>query len=295
MEIIPVVPRGYCQGVIRAIQIAKKTALQYPDIPKTMLGMIVHNRFVVEECTKMGIQCVDDPKKTRLELLDMIPEGVVIITAHGVSDAVYKKIEEKGLILVDATCPDVKRTHDLVRKHTKHGGHVLYIGQKNHPEAEGTIGISPNIHLITSFQDVDLLPDLENVLITCQTTLNMNESKYLIQKCMERFPLAKLAHEICNATRIRQEAVYYLEGIDLLFVVGDPHSNNTNQLCKIGRTALIPNIYRIESAKDIKEEMLLNAKKVAVTSGSSTPNEITKKVIETLQNYAIKGKLIPLE
>ena len=138
MEIIKVVPRGYCQGVVRAIQTAEKTARENSGQPIHMLGMIVHNRFVVEACEKLGIHCLEARGKTRLELLDEIDHGTVIFTAHGVSDAVYEKAAAKGLHIVDATCPDVRKTHDLIRDHVAHGD-VLYIGKKNHPEAEGAL------------------------------------------------------------------------------------------------------------------------------------------------------------
>lgn len=114
MEIIPVTPRGYCQGVIHAIQIAKKTCENYPDQKISMLGMIAHNKYVVEACQAMGINCLEAKNKTRLELLDEIDEGVVILTAHGVSNKVKEKAIAKGLILVDATCKDVTKTHEIV-------------------------------------------------------------------------------------------------------------------------------------------------------------------------------------
>lgn len=142
MEIISVVPRGYCQGVVRAINTVKDIIHRHPVEPVTMLGMIVHNQYVVQACAQQGIRILDDPRKTRLELLDQVDSGIVIFTAHGVSDAVYAKAKEKGLTIVDATCPDVRRTHDLVRQHCLKGD-VLYIGRPFHPEAEGVVGLSP--------------------------------------------------------------------------------------------------------------------------------------------------------
>ena len=156
MEIIKVIPRGYCQGVVRAILIAKKTVKENPSTPVTMLGMIVHNQFVVDACCKLGIHFVEDKNKTRMELLEEIPNGIVIFTAHGVSDDVIAAAKAKGLTCVDATCPDVIRTHNLVKEHSTIGD-IIYIGKKNHPESEGTIGISDKIHLVTSIEDVDEL------------------------------------------------------------------------------------------------------------------------------------------
>lgn len=291
MEIISVTPRGYCQGVVRAIMTARRTAAEHPGETVTMLGMIVHNRFVVEECRRMGIRFVEDPGRTRLELLDEISEGVVIFTAHGVSDAVRRKAEAKDLTVVDATCPDVIRTHTIVREHAEKGD-VIYIGKKNHPESEGTVGLSPRIHLVTGIADLDALSDLHDILITNQTTLSLIETQEIIDACLRKWPDAKVAKEICSATRIRQEAVMALENTDVLIVVGDPRSNNSNQLREIGIRAGVRETYLVESVLSLREEMVRNKNRIAVTSGSSTPNSLTAQVISFLQEYAETGSFI---
>lgn len=288
MKVIPVTPRGYCQGVVRAIRIARETAEQYRGQQVCMLGMIVHNRFVVEECKKLGIRCLEDKSETRLELLDDVDSGIVIFTAHGVSDAVRKKAAEKGLTAIDATCPDVLKTHELIRKHAENGD-VIYIGKKGHPEAEGALGLSSRVHLVTGPQDVHSLEGLENILITNQTTLSILDTEKTLKACLERFPDAVSAPEICNATEIRQKAVMNLKDTDVLIVVGDPNSNNTNQLKQIGLKAGIPNVYMIETCLDLKEEMIKDAGTVAVTAGSSTPTILTSQVISFLRHYAETG------
>lgn len=288
MEIINVVPHGYCAGVIKAIQTAIRTAEEHPHEKITMLGMIVHNRFVVEQCGALGIGYVEDPLKTREQLLDEIDEGIVIFTAHGISDAVRKKAEAKGLHVVDASCQDVIRTHTLVREHVKNGD-VLYIGKKNHPESEGTVSLSRRVHLITRAEDLKTLPPLENVLITCQTTLSLIDTKEIIDACLSVYPDAKIAEEICAATRMRQQAVMNLKDVDTLIVVGDPRSNNSNQLKRIAFDAGIREAWLIGSVLDLKEEMVKNKNRIAVTSGSSTPNSLTAQVISFLQSYADSG------
>lgn len=290
MEIVTVVPRGYCQGVVRAIQIAKKTVTENPNTKISMLGMLVHNQYVVNECNHLGIHCLEDKNCSRLELLDKIDSGIVIFTAHGVSDAVYAKAKQKGLTIVDATCNDVMKTHTLVKEHVQNGD-VIYLGKKNHAEAEGTIGISNRIYLVSSLEDIDALPPLENVLITCQTTLSLLDVEYLIQATLQKYPDAKIAPEVCNATRMRQEAVLNLKNIDVLFVVGDPRSNNSNQLRNIAYKAGILEAYLIETANDIKEEFIKNKNRIAITSGSSTPTTLTDSVIDVLQKYADTGVL----
>lgn len=290
MEIISVVPRGYCQGVVRAIQIAHKTAREHAHEPVYMLGMIVHNQFVVEACKKEGIQFIESPGKTRLELLDEIDHGIVIFTAHGISDAVRKKAEDKHLTIVDASCPDVEKTHKLVKDHIAQGGDVLYIGKKGHPEAEGTVSLSDHVHLITCKEDVNDLKGLHHVLITNQTTLSILDTKDIIDACLKAYPDAQVSSEICNATRIRQEAVMHLKDVDVLIVVGDKRSNNSNQLKQIGLSSGIQDAYLIDSVTDLKEDMVKGRNRIAVTSGSSTPNELTKQVIDFLKQYAMDGR-----
>ena len=289
MEIVSVVPRGYCQGVVRAIQTARKTAAEHPHEKITMLGMIVHNQYVVDACQKIGIHFVEDAGKTRLELLDEIEEGIVIFTAHGVSDAVYAKARAKGLTIVDATCPDVARTHVLVRDHCQAGGDVIYIGKPHHPEAEGTVSLSPHVHLVSSEEDVKALPPLNRVLITSQTTLSLLDTQKIIDACSAKYPDAEVQAEICNATRIRQEAVLKLKDTDLLLVVGDPRSNNSRMLALTGKKAGIPEALLISSVEDLKEEQVKGKNRIAVTSGSSTPNALTAQVIQVLKEYAETG------
>lgn len=290
MEIISVVPRGYCQGVVRAIQIAHKTAREHAHEPVYMLGMIVHNQFVVEACKKEGIQFIESPGKTRLELLDEIDHGIVIFTAHGISDAVRKKAADKHLTIVDASCPDVEKTHKLVKDHIAKGGDVLYIGKKGHPEAEGTVSLSDHVHLITNKEDINHLKGLHHILITNQTTLSILDTKDIIEACLEAYPDAQVSSEICNATRIRQEAVMHLKDVDVLIVVGDKRSNNSNQLKQIGLSSGIQDAYLIDSVSDLEEDMVKGRNRIAVTSGSSTPNELTKQVIDFLKQYALDGK-----
>jgi 4-hydroxy-3-methylbut-2-enyl diphosphate reductase len=294
MEILPVVPRGYCQGVVRAIEIARKTAHDFDGTPITMLGMIVHNRYVVDACRNLGIRCLEDPMKTRLQLLDEIDSGIVIFTAHGVSDEVRTKAREKGLQIVDATCPDVMKTHELVLQHCKHGGEVLYIGKAHHPEAEGTVSLDSHIHLIAAMEDIHALPDdLKDILITSQTTVSQLEMKQLLDACKTKYPNARIAPEICNATAIRQQAVMNLRDVDVLLVVGDPHSNNSNQLRNIAMQSGIQEAWLVEGCWDLKETMVRGKERIAVTSGSSTPTAITSQVIDFLKQYAQDGIWCP--
>ena len=291
MEIIPVIPRGYCKGVVRAINLAQK----YPNTPITMLGMIVHNQYVVEACEKLGIYCIEEKGKTRLELLDKINDGIVIFTAHGVSEEVIKKAQQKGVITIDASCDDVTKTQSIVKDYLENNYDVLYIGKKNHPEAEAVVAISPHVHFIETEQDLDNLPSFNKVMITNQTTMSIFEIYKILEACKQKYADVEILEEICNATRIRQEAIMKLENIDCLLVVGDPKSNNSNKLKEIALERNIPSVYLLETAKDIEEEWIKDKNRIAVTSGASTPTYLTNQVIKMLQHYAETTKLIKPE
>ena len=154
MQVKAITPRGYCKGVVRAIEMAKKAKDEKKSI--VILGMIVHNQYIVDALKEMGIETIDHPGKTRLELLDEIDEGTVIITAHGASDQVFEKARGKGLHVIDASCLDVIKTHNVIKTRLQEGFEVLYFGKAGHPEAEGAVSIdAERVHLITSKSDLD--------------------------------------------------------------------------------------------------------------------------------------------
>lgn len=289
MEIIKVTPRGYCKGVTRAIALAKKTALQYPDKQIYVLGMLVHNKFVMEALNHLHIKTIDDKTKTRLELLDQIPSGsIVIFTAHGVSPAVIEKAKQLGLTGIDASCPDVLKTQDLVIEKLQEGYDVLYIGKPGHPEAEAVISLSEHVHLITNEEDIKAIDStLSKIFVTNQTTMSVFDIEALFQTIEHYFPHAKFCEEICNATRIRQQAIADLDAntVDVLYVVGDKHSNNSNRLAQIAKEQHIQSVYLIDDAHDITDEQLVDCQCVAVTAGASTPTYLTNQVIAYLEQY----------
>lgn len=287
MEIIKVTPRGYCKGVVRAINMAKEAAKLYKDQPIYVLGMLVHNKYVMQALEQDNIKAIDDKTKTRMELLDAIDEGIVIFTAHGISDEVIEKAKQKGLICIDASCPDVVKTQTIVKEHLIKGYEILYIGKKNHPEAEAVCAISDKVHLIQNIHDINDLNISAPVFVTNQTTMSFFDVESLFSQIKNKFDNAVICEEICNATRIRQEAVASLKdkNIDILYVVGDPHSNNSNRLAQIASEAGINQVYLIEDVYGIKDEQLENINKVAVTSGASTPTYLTNQVITYLGNY----------
>ena len=290
MKVIPIKYKGYCQGVIHAISIALKTKENNPDKDITILGMLVHNKHVVDYLLDAGINVIEDKKLTRYELLDRIDKGIVIFTAHGVSDKVITKAKAKGLEIVDATCPDVKKTYNLIKDNIADHD-IIYIGKQNHPESEGIIESFDSIHFITSIEDVKKLNYLNKPMVTCQTTLSIIDTKEIIDSIKNKFPEVIINNEICNATRLRQEAILELKDVDTLIVVGDESSNNSKQLFNLAKHIKIPNVFFIDSALSLKEDMLKNKKSIAITSGSSTPNSITQQVIDTINEYANNNEL----
>ncbi|MWC26851.1 4-hydroxy-3-methylbut-2-enyl diphosphate reductase [Paenibacillus sp. MMS18-CY102] len=287
MEVVKISPRGYCYGVVDAMVLALQTARNL-DLPRPVhiLGMIVHNAHVTDAFENEGIITLDGPN--RLEILEQIQEGTVIFTAHGVSPEVRRRAVEKGLTVVDATCPDVTKTHDLINEKTAEGYDIIYIGKKGHPEPEGAIGIAPDrVHIIENEQDIAALElDKERLLITNQTTMSQWDIRILITKLLEKFPKAEIHNEVCLATQVRQEAVaQQADQAQLVLVVGDPRSNNSNRLAQVSEEIAGVKAYRVSDLSEVDIEWLKGLERVAVTSGASTPTPITKEVIAFVEQF----------
>ncbi len=287
MKVTKISPRGYCYGVVDAMVIARNAALD-KTLPRPIfiLGMIVHNKHVTDAFEDDGIITLDGPN--RMEILRKVESGTVIFTAHGVSPQVRELAEEKGLTVLDATCPDVTVTHDLIREKQQEGYHVIYIGKKGHPEPEGAMGIAPEIvHLVEKPEEVDDLQiNSEKIIITNQTTMSQWDVQEIMERATERYPHAVIHNEICNATQVRQEAVAEQAGdTDLVLVVGDPKSNNSNRLAQVSIEVAGTPAYRITDISELQLEWLKGVKTVGVTAGASTPTPITKEVIRFLDQY----------
>lgn len=292
MEVIKISPRGYCYGVVDAMVIARNAALD-KNLPRPIyiLGMLVHNSNVTEAFEEEGIITLDG--KNRKEILEKVDKGTVIFTAHGVSPEVRELAKQKGLVTLDATCPDVTRTHQLVKEKTKAGYDVIYIGKKGHPEPEGAVGVAPHaVHLVQTIEDVEQLSiDNDKIIITNQTTMSQWDVKDIMDFCLKKYPQAELHNEICLATQQRQEAVAKQAGeADVLIVVGDPKSNNSNRLAQVSEEIAGTKAYRVADVTEIEIAWIKDAKKVAVTAGASTPTPITKEVIQFLEQFDPKDE-----
>ena len=290
MEVIKISPRGYCYGVVDALQMVRQAAKD-PSIPRPIyvIGQIVHNRHAIEELSKLGVITLDGAD--RASILEQVNAGTVIFTAHGVSPLVKRRARERGLHCIDATCPDVTVTHDLVRDLVAKGYYILYIGKKGHPEPEGVLGEVPgHISLIENEADVDALTltpaQEEKLAISTQTTLSQWDTRRVIEYIKVCYPRAEVHIDICAATQTRQEAVAaQARGADLTVVVGDPRSNNTNRLVQVSEELAGVPAVRIENLSQLKAEWLKGKKRVAVTAGASTPSQLTREVIRYLEQY----------
>jgi len=283
MEVLKITPRGYCHGVVDAFRIAKRVREETQG-PVHMLGMLVHNTHATDDLQQQGIALVDQPD--RLAGLDQIKSGTVIFTAHGVSPQVKQRAIDLGLTPVDATCSDVVRTHELVADLARKGYEVVYIGRKGHPEPEGVIGEAPGkVYLVQDPEDIDALQlQGERVAVTCQTTLSVWDTEDLIGRVQARYPNAEVHNEICRATQERQEAaVEAARLVDLVIVVGSTRSSNSLRLVEVVKKLGGKPAYLVDSLEDLNVEWFRGATKVGVTSGASTPTQLTRKVIEHIE------------
>ena len=282
MEIKRVVPSGYCKGVVNAINIAKKTKEQYPNENIYILGMIVHNSYVSKQMEDLGVITLEDPNLSKEELLDTIDKGVVIFTAHGISDRIKQKALDKGLICVDASCVDVLKNKDLIKSYLDKGYDVVYFGKKKHPEAEAILSLSNNIHLVSNISDINNLNiSNDNLFITNQTTMSYLEVEGMLKLIKDKYPTCIIQKEICNATSSRQLAITNIKDGDVLYVVGDVKSNNTNKLKEIG-SKYFKKVFLISNYKEINKKDLVNENKIYVTAGASTPPILIDEVIDYL-------------
>jgi 4-hydroxy-3-methylbut-2-enyl diphosphate reductase len=296
MDVIKVTPRGYCYGVVDAMEIARRAAKD-PATPRPIyiIGLIVHNHFAVDELTQLGITTLDG--QDRATILEQVTEGTVIFTAHGVSPLVKLRASERGLHIIDATCPDVTKTHDLVSDFVARGYQIIYIGKKGHPEPEGVVGEAPeHVVLVETEADLDALPErihtAEKLMVTTHNTLSLWVTARMIEAIRHRVPHLEVYNEICRATQLRQEAVARMAvGADLTIVVGDPRSNNTNRLVQVAQELAGSPAIRIQSLADLDPHVLEGKKRVAITAGASTPSQVTRDVIRFVEAHGARVRL----
>jgi 4-hydroxy-3-methylbut-2-en-1-yl diphosphate reductase len=274
-------PRGFCAGVVRAVDIVR-IALETFGAPIYVRKEIVHNSFVVNELAEKGAIFVDE--------IDDVPEGMrVIYSAHGVSPAVRQRSKERGLKVIDATCPLVTKVHVEAVKFAKQGYSLVLIGHRDHDEIEGTLGEAPDVtQVVSSAQEVASLdvPDPNRVAYLTQTTLSLDEARDIIQALKEKFPniVGPHSQDICYATENRQVAVKNVaHTADLVLVVGSNNSSNSNRLVEVSRN-LNTMAHLIDNSNAIQPSWLEGVDSVAVTAGASAPEILVSEVVAYLKN-----------
>jgi 4-hydroxy-3-methylbut-2-enyl diphosphate reductase len=280
MEVLLANPRGFCAGVDRAIEIVER-ALTLHGAPIYVRHEVVHNKFVVADLKAKGAIFVED--------LAEVPEGAtVIFSAHGVSQAVRREAEARGLKVFDATCPLVTKVHVEVAKMREQGREIVMIGHRGHPEVEGTMGQSPRgMYLVEKPEDVARLEvrDQNNLAFVTQTTLSVDDAQQTINALKARFPgiVGPKKDDICYATQNRQDAVKALAGqCETVIVVGSPNSSNSNRLREVAENQGV-SAHMVDNAGELRPEWVAGKRVVGVTAGASAPEVLVQQVIERLR------------
>jgi 4-hydroxy-3-methylbut-2-enyl diphosphate reductase len=276
MEIIIAKDSGLCYGVKRAIQIAKETLSKEKGKVFT-LGDLIHNPQVISDLELQGIRSRED--------MDELTEGTVIIRSHGVSPDIYKKIEEKNIKIVDATCPIVKRIQRLVEALAEEEEEIVIVGNKKHPESRGLIGYSQGKGIIVeSEEQAQKMPKKKRRAVLVQSTQDMNLFQKVAAALIERTEELKVFNTICQSTQTRQKSTSKLASrVDTLFIIGGKNSSNTNKLYQISKRVL-PNTHFIVNSAQITSEMLKGAKKIGLSGGASTPPEAIEEAVARIKS-----------
>ena len=281
-EILMAQPHGFCAGVDRAINIVNE-ALNRFGAPIYVRHEIVHNAYVVNELRDKGAVFVGD--------LHEVPKGgIVVFSAHGVSQEVRKDAESRGLQVYDATCPLVTKVHLEVVKMCKEGFTVLMIGHAGHPEVEGTMGqVKEGVFLIEKLGDVSALPFSaeEKIAFVTQTTLSVDETKEIVEALTKKFPniVQPRKQDICYATQNRQDAVKFMAPqVEVVIVVGSVTSSNSNRLRELSEKLGVPS-YMVDAPEQLKPEWFAGKKRVGLTAGASAPESLAQSIVSRIQEF----------
>lgn len=277
MEVIRAKTAGFCFGVKRAVDTVYEQ-LEKASESTTIYtyGPIIHNEEVVKDMKQKGVIVLQSEAE-----LDALTEGTVIIRSHGVEKAIYDKLNAKGIKIVDATCPFVKKIHNIVQKESINGNYIIIVGNPQHPEVEGIRGWAGiKAVVVQTKEDIDklIIPENEKVCVVSQTTFNYNKFKELVEIILKKSYDVSVLNTICNATKERQtEAQRIAEEVDAMIVIGDKHSSNTQKLFEICKNAC-KDTYYIQTLDDLDMNQLGSVETVGITAGASTPNNIIEEV-----------------
>ena len=275
MKVIKAKTAGFCFGVKRAVD----TVYEQVDACSSLIytyGPIIHNEEVVRDMESKGVVVLRSEEE-----LDALEKGTVIIRSHGVGKWIYDKLEARNIRIVDATCPFVKKIHNIVRKASAEGAHIVIIGNPDHPEVQGIRGWAGE--KVTVVQDKESAEGVdfgkkEKICVVSQTTFNYNKFKDLVEIIKKKSYDVSVLNTICNATKERQTEAESIAGsVDAMIVIGDKHSSNTQKLFEICRKAC-NNTYYIQTLDDLDLNQLGSVETVGITAGASTPNNIIEEV-----------------
>lgn len=276
MEVILAEHLGFCYGVKRAIEIARENASS--NGTSSTLGPIIHNPQMVERLKNEGVGTVGS--------LDEMKDGLVIIRSHGVGPKVYEDAESRGLELVDATCPHVKKAQLSAKLLSEEGYTVVIIGEKNHPEVKSIFEwTARGAYIIETEAEAEKLPRIGKLGIVSQTTFSAERFQRIVSRLLEKSREIKILRTICTATDLRQTAALELaEKVDMMLVIGGKNSANTSRLAQICATKC--KTYHIETVAELQDDWMKGVNKIGITAGASTPDWIIKEVYKQCQNRA---------
>ena len=275
MEVLLSSPRGFCAGVVRAIDVVDVCLRRYGP-PVYVKHQIVHNPYVVNDLESRGAITVEE--------VDEVPEGsLVVFSAHGSPPEDFEKAQARNLRVIDAVCPLVTRVHNEAKKYSREGRRVLLVGHRGHQEVRGTMGqVDMTLVDDNAPEELPNWGDDEEIAVLTQTTLSVRDTAHAIESIQERFPQAVVRNDICYATTNRQEAVTKMAGsVDLVLVIGAQNSSNCNRLREVAAAQGVP-AYLINGPEEIVPEWLRGKEKVGITSGASTPEVLVESVIKAL-------------
>jgi 4-hydroxy-3-methylbut-2-enyl diphosphate reductase len=284
MEIIRAEKMGFCFGVREAVELSEELSKKEKNKRIFMLGMLVHNEYVIEDLRKKGIELLEE--ETLLKDEDDLSENdIVIIRAHGTIKELYNKLIERKVIIYDAACTFVTAIRNTLIDMEKENYGIIFIGDENHPEVKGIISFGKKVIVFKALEELKS-SNLERngrYAVLTQTTLNKNLFEKIEEYIKVEFPNARIFNKICGATYVRQKAVEELaKNVDLVLVIGGKKSSNTKKLCIVSKE-VNPNTYLIHSVDDIELNWFDGVKKVGITAGASTPEEIIKKIENKLR------------
>ncbi len=272
---------GFCFGVANAVNMVYRT-IESEKEPVYTYGPIIHNENVVSELREKGVNVIDSE-----EMLDALEKGTVIIRSHGVSKHIIEMLDRRGIKIIDATCPFVKKIHDMVEKAGEEGRTVIIVGNREHPEVQGTLGWAKGqCFVVDSAEELRSL-SLESgssVFIVAQTTYNYEKFKELVEISKQMNYDIRCGNTVCNATRDRQgEASRIAQVVDAMIVIGDRHSSNTRKLYEICKRKC-KSTYFIEKPDDLSNKPFKSFHHVGITAGASTPKKLIEEVHEYVRN-----------